>query len=114
MGSKEEIFRDRVAELDAKVFRGMARGREANIEVGRALNGLKKILGHGKWQRHLAETFAPCGLTLRSAERYMRLASEADAVSKNDNLSTFEPATDRGASRPRSVMPKTSAAWDDS
>src|SRR5713226_3753256 len=92
-----ERIEHRVAELDAEVFRGMARGPEANIEVGRALKELKKILGHGKWQRHLAETFAPCGVTLRSAERYMKMASEADAVSKNDNLSTFKPATDRGA-----------------
>ncbi len=88
---------DRVAELDAKVFHWMARGREANIEVGRALKELKKILGHGKWQRHIAETFAPCGITLRSAERYMKLAREADAASKNDKLSTFKPATDRAA-----------------
>ncbi len=100
---------DRVAELDAKVFQGMARGREANIEVGRALNELKKILGHGKWQRHLAETFAPCGVTLRSAERYMKMASEADAVSKNDNLSTFKPATDRGAQEIRNATERAQA-----
>ena len=74
-------------------FKGW-RGGAANIEVGRALNELKKILAHGKWQRHIAETFARCGVTLRSAERYMKLARQADAVSTIDNLSTFG-ATDR-------------------
>ncbi len=100
---------DRVAELDAKVFHWMARGREANIEVGRALNELKKILGHGKWQRHLAEAFAPHGLTLRSAERYMQWAREADAASKLDKLSTFKPATDRGAQEVRDANERAQA-----
>src|SRR5712691_8587860 len=82
-----ERTEDRVAALDAQVFRSMARRREASIEMGRAFNELKKILGHGEWQRHFEETFAPHRITLRTAERYMRLASEADAVSKNDNVS---------------------------
>ncbi len=92
-----ERTEDRVAELDATIFRWWARRREEGIKAGRAFNELKKILGHGKWQHHFAETFAPRGISLRTAERYMRLASEADAVSKSDNLSTFKPATDRGA-----------------
>ncbi len=86
---------DRVAILDAKVFRGMARGRAANVEIGAALIELKKILGHGRWQRHFKEAFAPHGLTLRTAENYMRAAREAD--SKIEKVSIFKPATDRGA-----------------
>jgi len=89
-------------------FKGW-RGGAANIEVGRALNELKKILAHGKWQRHIAETFASCGIKLRSAERYMKMATQADAVSKLDNLSNFKPATDRGAQEIRSASDRAQA-----
>src|ERR1019366_3192975 len=81
-----ERIEERIAELDAAVFRSMALRREANIEVGRALNELKKILGHGKWQRHFTETFGRSGLNLRTAERYMKRAS------KNDNVSFLKRA----------------------
>jgi len=77
-----EQIEDRVAELDATVIRSMARRREASIEAGRALNELKKLLGHGKWQRHFEETFAPTGITLRTAERWMKRARKADADSQ--------------------------------
>lgn len=86
---------DHVAKLDAEAIRGLKRGRDANIEVGRAFNQLKKILGHGKWQRHCQQTFAPYGITLRTSENYMRAAREAD--SKNEKFSNFKSATDRGA-----------------
>jgi hypothetical protein len=95
---KEEL----VAVLDARVFRGLARGREANIEAGCALNELKKVLGHGKWKRHFAETFAPGGLSLRTAERYMQLA-KAEANSKVDKLTTFKPARDPEAVKVRNA-----------
>jgi len=93
----DERIEHRVAQLDATVFRSMARWREASIEMGRAFNELKKILGHGKWQRHFEETFAPHGITLRTAERYMKRANKPDATSKTVNVSIFKPATDQGA-----------------
>ena len=99
---------DRVAELDARVFQGMARGRAANIEVGRALNELKEILGHGKWERHIAEALAPSGITERTAQRYMKMAAQADADS-TDNLSAFKPATDRGAQEIRNASDRAQA-----
>lgn len=95
-------MQDRVAALDAKVFQGIARGREANIEIGRALNEQKKILGHGKWQRHFVETFVPHGLALRTAERYMKLA-EAEADSKIDKMAVFESAKDPAAVKVRNA-----------
>lgn len=101
MGAAAERKEDRIAELDAQVFHWMARGRAANIEVGRALTALKKVLRHGRWQRHIRETFAPRGLSLRTAARYMQLATQEDAVSKNAKMAVFKPATDRGAQQIR-------------
>lgn len=96
---------DRVAALDAKVFRCLARGRDANIEVGRALIELKQILGHGKWQRHIEEKFA---FSLRTAERYMRLA-KAEAESKSDKVTVFKPASDPEAVKIRSATDQAQA-----
>lgn len=87
----------RIAELDEQVFRSIKQRSEANIEIGRALNEEKKILGHGKWQHHFAETFAPLGLKLRTAERYMERAREADSRLKIDSMSIFKSASDEGA-----------------
>ena len=92
-----ERIERRVTELDDMAFRSMATRREASVEAGRAFNELKQILGHGEWQRHFAETFAPHGISLRRAERYMKRAKEADKVSKIDTLSLFKLATDKGA-----------------
>lgn len=102
---------DQIAELDAKAFHWLARGREANTEVGRAFNELKVILGHGKWQRHFAKTFAPRGITLRTAENYMRLAHNADP--KIEKLSTFKPASDPEATEIRKATEKAQAEVGD-
>jgi len=104
-----ERLQARIAELDEKVFQGIARRREASIEMGRAFNELKRILGHGKWQQHFEETFEPCGLTLRTAERYMERARKADAVTKNDKLSIFKPAADQGAQEIRDATEEARA-----
>jgi hypothetical protein len=104
-------MQDRVAALDAKVFQGIARGREANIEVGRALNELKKILGHGKWQRHFAETFASNGLTMRTAQRYMQLA-EDESDPKIAKMAVFRPAKDPEAVKVRNATEKAKAEAD--
>lgn len=98
---------DRVAKLDAKAFHWLARGREANIELGRVFNELKTILRHGKWQRHFSETFAPCGIALRTAENYMKAAHEAD--SKIEKVSIFKLATDRNAQTIRGATERAQA-----
>jgi hypothetical protein len=104
-------MQDRVAALDAKVFQGIARGREANIEVGRALNELKRILGHGKWQRHFSETFASNGLTMRTAQRYMQLA-EDESDPKIAKMAVFKRAKDREAVKVRNATEKAKAEAD--
>jgi hypothetical protein len=85
---------DRVAELDAKALYWLARGRPANTEAGRAFRELKKIF-HRKWMRHFKEKFEPRGITLRTAENYMKLAREADA--NIEKLSILKSASDQGA-----------------
>lgn len=85
----------RVAELDAEAFRWLSRGREANLELGRVFNQLKKILGHGTWLHHFKETFKSSGISLRTCENYMRAAREAD--SKFARFSNLKPANDEAA-----------------
>ncbi len=101
---------DLIAELEAKAFDWIARGREANIELGRVFNQIKDILEHGSWEAYFAEKFAPRGVALRTAQLYMKMASEADAVSKNANSALFPPATDPQAQAINDATEKAQAA----
>ncbi len=103
-----EQIEDRIAELDATAFRWLARRREANIEIGRAFNELKKILGHGQWQPHFDEKFAKW-IKLRTAERYMKRARKADADAKNDKLTIFKRASDEDAEEIRKATQQARA-----
>lgn len=97
---------DRIAELDAAIFRALADRHEANLVMGRAFNKQKEILGYGRWQKHFEELFAS-QISLRTAERYMRRAREADEESKNDKVSIFKLATDRGAEEIRAATERS-------
>jgi Protein of unknown function (DUF3102) len=99
---------ERIAELDAKVFRSIADRREASIEIGRALTEEKAILGHGKFQRHFAEKFAS-SFTLRTAERYMKRARKADSLLNIDSVSIFKSASDEGAREIRKATQQAQA-----
>jgi hypothetical protein len=81
-------------DLNAKAFRFILRGQEANIELGRVFNQIKALVGHGNWRAYYEATFAPAGVAFRTAQEYMRLANEADAIQKNANSALFPPATD--------------------
>jgi hypothetical protein len=86
---------DRIATLEAKAFDCIARGREVNIELGRLFNEIKDLLlEHGEWENYFAEKFAPRGIALRTAQLYMKMACEADAVSKNASSALFPLAID--------------------
>ena len=105
----DDQIQTRIAQLDAQVFRSAARRREANLEIGRACIELKKILGQGKWQTHFAVILAPSGLTLRTVERHMRKAKEADAQTKNDTGTILKPAADEYAASIRSATKHSQA-----
>jgi len=83
-----------IAELEVKAFHWIARGREANIELGRVFNQIKNLMGHGQWERYYETTFAPQSVALRTAQLYMKMACEADELTKNANFALFPPATD--------------------
>jgi hypothetical protein len=92
-----ERLQNQIAEFDAQIFRAIADRRKASVAAGRALNGLRKFLGHGQWLSHFNEVFAPTGLKLRTAQRWMKRAKRADTESKNDNVTHFRTAADPGA-----------------
>jgi hypothetical protein len=85
---------ERLAILETKVFDGIARGLEANIDVGRGLIEIRDNVGHGEWEAYYAKKFAPRGIALRTAQQYMKMARDADAVSKNADSALFPPAGD--------------------
>jgi hypothetical protein len=49
------------------------------VECGRALSGLKDLLKHGDWDRWVQDQ---CALSRSTANRYMRLASHADRLTR--------------------------------
>jgi hypothetical protein len=85
-----------IAKLDAFIIFGLAQRKDAKMEIGRALNEQKRILGHGKFERHVSEVLGSM-IKLRTAQRYMKLAKKQDAKSKNDNLSLLISGDDDGA-----------------
>ena len=67
-----------LAALDAKALAGIERGRKVNIEVGHIFREIKaeirRALGHGHWRQHFKDTFVPRGISLRTAQEWMRMA----------------------------------------
>lgn len=106
---KEKRTRERIAELDERVFVSWAKRREACIDIGYALIELKETLPHGEWLDHFEEVFAPLGLKLRTAERYMRRAQRARAQTKIDHVSDFKSASDEGADEIRVTTKRSQA-----
>ena len=92
--SRKSAREDRVADLATQAIAFLQRGREANVEAGRKFNEIKRILGHGHWKAYFRKTFAPCGITQRTAQNYMAMARKADADLKKENFSFSQAASD--------------------
>jgi hypothetical protein len=92
--SKSKAKEELVAVLAAQALGFIRRGHEANVDAGRRFNKIKKILGHGRWKAYFHKTFAPCGITQRTAQNYMAMAREADADLKKESFSFSQTASD--------------------
>jgi hypothetical protein len=88
---------ERLAALDERAFEWIVRGRPANLELGRVFNQIKDILEHGEWKPYFTNKFLPRGIAFRTAQDYMKMAGEADEITKNANPAHFPPATDSPA-----------------
>jgi hypothetical protein len=97
---------EQLAALVAQARRWIARGREANIEVGRVFLLIKAIVGHGQWERYYADTFGSCGIAKRTAQEYMELARREDANSKSAESAHFPRALDPQAVTTRKATAK--------
>jgi hypothetical protein len=100
---------EQLAALEAKVRVWIARGRQANVEVGRGFIQIKKLLLHGQWERYYAERFGTCGIAKRTAQAYMDLARKEDANSKSAESAHFPKATDQHAVTMRNATAKAEA-----
>jgi hypothetical protein len=100
----------RFAELEAKAFDWIARGRPANIELGRVFNQIKALLKHGEWKPYFAKKFAPRGIHLRTATDYMAMARQDDEITKKADSALFPPATDPQAVEIREATARHRAA----
>jgi len=85
---------NRIADLKKRACEWIARGHEANIELGRIFNEIKALLNHGEWKPYVAEHFTPRGIPLRTATEYMRMAREAHKVTKKADSALYPAATD--------------------
>jgi len=66
----------RLAQLEAEAWREIARGRDANIRLGRVFRQIKKKVGHGNWLSYYAKRFGSSGIPERTARTYMKMARE--------------------------------------
>ncbi len=103
-GNKLEV------KLEALILEGSAcflRGRDANVDFGRVLRRIKKIVGHGNWECFLAVKFP--AVPARTAQRYMRWAKEEDAKPKAAILADFKEGTNPAIDKARSITARRKA-----
>ncbi len=93
---------DERAVLEARVFKLITYRRNVRIQLGRTFIQLKNLTKHGNWKNYFEQVFATSGMSLRSAERCMKMAAEEEE-SENDKLSIFKNATDSQAGAIRSA-----------
>jgi len=108
----EQAKAEQLSALEAKAFLWIARGRSANIELGRVFLQIKDIVGHGRWEHYYGERFGSCGIAKRTAQTYMDLARKEDA-SKTAESALFPPAMDTQAVKTRDVTAKAEAEVGD-
>jgi hypothetical protein len=71
-----EVKEPTLAELEIQAFEWIGRGREANIQLGHIFIRMKKKVARGEWLPYFKQKFVPKGVTLRTAQEYMKLADE--------------------------------------
>jgi hypothetical protein len=84
--------------------------RKIRLELGRTFLRIKATFPHGRWESFYEEKFGPSHVSLRTVQRWMRMARKADA--KNDSMTFFEPATDPGAVKIRNATEQAKAEVD--
>ncbi len=88
----------------------IARGRAANIQLGRIFIKLKRLVGHGNFESYYVKKFErDYGIAFRTAQDYMRLARDADEA-KSAAPALFPPATDPQAVETREATARHQAA----
>jgi len=102
---------DQVAKLDAMIIRGIAQRADAKIQIGRALNEQKRLLGHGKFKSHVSDVLGSM-ISVRTAERYMKVARKEDTEAKSDKVSLLNSGSDDGATDIKTSAQKGKAAVD--
>jgi hypothetical protein len=91
------------AGLEKEAFRVITFYDKARLRLGQIFIRLKSTLKHGQWERYYERTFGDCGVSLRSAERYMRKAAKADRDSRNDSLTVLKEGTNSEAVKIRNA-----------
>src|SRR5271169_5262248 len=94
-----------LADVELDLSEALRRKTGGMLEIGRLLNEAKDLIEHGQWLSWLRRYTA---LTSRSAQRYMKAASWADAR-KSDTVSLF----DLQHLSPRAIYALASGKYDD-
>lgn len=87
--------------LEQEAYELIGCHRKVRIRLGQIFMRLKAQdkhqYGHGHWQTYYESRFGNSGLSLRTAERYMRLTRKTEADSKIVNMTILEPGSDKHA-----------------
>lgn len=106
-GSDDALASNRDA-LEACAFRLIARRKQVRVALGDTFIRIKKTLKHGRWESYFERTFEH-DISLRTAERYMRMAEREVANGKNVNMSIFPPTQDAYAAKVQRVTDRAEA-----
>ncbi len=94
---RKRTKQERINALVEKVLTLVQQRQEVRIQIGHACIALKRLVGHGQWERFFERTIASCGMKLRTCVRYMELARNQAAISKTANMTVFPPAVSKRA-----------------
>lgn len=95
--------------LAAHAWRLFTTRKKIRLELGRTFIRIKATFPHGGWESYFNETFGETHVSLRSIQRWMKLAAEDAASSRNDAMSLSTPATDADAVNVRNATSRAEA-----
>jgi hypothetical protein len=107
---RKQSKQQRINSLVEEVLALVQYRKEARVQIGHACIALKRLVGHGHWERYFKLTIAPCGMKLRTCVRYMELARKQAVISKTANMTVFPPAVSKRAREMEKTRKQAEAA----
>src|ERR1700734_3629629 len=102
------VVKPTLPELEKEALVWIARGKEANLQLGRVFCQMKQLCDHGEWVPYFNRTFSPHGIPLRTAQAYMLEANKNAefALLNDEETAEVEAEADLPVETPSKKKPR--------